>query len=594
MIGGKTFPITFLLGAKGKPSQKLAAEATAMQKAAAKIGGAGKALTVGVTAPLLALGGAATRNAANFGDSMSNISTVIDTDKESIDAMGSEVLRIGRRTPVALGDLSAALYDVRSAGIGAGEQFKVLEKSAQLGVAGLGTTAEAADIATSAINAFNLKGEKADKVYSQVFATTQVGKTTIAQLAQGFGSVAGTVAATGTELDEYLSAVAALTTTGLPASEAHTQLKAVISGLTRETKLGSKVFRALGAKDLPQLIEKSGGLVPALQAISDKLGGNKTKMLEVLGSTEALNAAIGLTGNQAEAQKNALELMRGEGDLLAEAFAKKSNSSSAKFQRMANKIEASSIRIGNALLPTVERIAGKVEALTDWFDGLDEGTKDWVVSLGMVAAAVGPVLIGLSTMIQLGTTVKATVVALTAAKTAAAGAATTGAAANATLGASYTALLGPLAAVAAAVGAVALAYDQYQKLDSELGEVGVGGTIGSMLHRGTLDPFEAYDAAADDAARARANERASKERVAGLLNSGPGGPLSPQRRAGLLDGLVPPAMLADGPAASGSKKSETEVKVSFANAPPGTRAQTTKSSGDAYVELAMGISMGGG
>ena len=62
--------------------------------------------------------------AANFSSEMANVSTLIDTTVESMDAMKSTVLDIAGRTPVKLSDLTAALYQVRSAGISAADQFQ--------------------------------------------------------------------------------------------------------------------------------------------------------------------------------------------------------------------------------------------------------------------------------------------------------------------------------------------------------------------------------------------------------------------------------------------------------------------------------------
>ena len=84
-----------------------------------------------------------------------------------------------------------------SAGVSAGDAMGVLNDSARLAVAGLGTTKEAVDIATSAINAFGLQGDKAAGVYDVVFTAIKNGKTTLSQLSQGFGAVAGTVAQAG-------------------------------------------------------------------------------------------------------------------------------------------------------------------------------------------------------------------------------------------------------------------------------------------------------------------------------------------------------------------------------------------------------------
>ena len=99
--------------------------------------------------------------------------------------MQKSVLDLGKRVPVSLDDLASALYDIRSAGISAGDAMGVLEGSAKLAVAGLGTTKEAANIVTSAINAFGLKGKDQANVYNTFFETVKNGKTTISELSQG-------------------------------------------------------------------------------------------------------------------------------------------------------------------------------------------------------------------------------------------------------------------------------------------------------------------------------------------------------------------------------------------------------------------------
>lgn len=341
-------------------------------------------------AAVVAAGGAAltasTRNAIEFQEQMGNVATIIDTNTESLDAMGEKVLEIGSRTPVPIGQISEALYDVRSAGISASEQFNVLEKSAQLGVAGLGSTKEAVDLVTSSINAFQLKGAEAEGVYDQIFRTVQSGKTTITGLSQGFGAVAGTVASTGTKLDEYLSSVAALTTTGAPAAQVHTQLKAVFAGLTRETKDTTKVFSKLGAQNLPDLIQQSGGFVPALHKIKKALGGDSAAILKLVGSTEALNAVLGLTGAQAEAQQKTLAGMRSGADAVGEAFEKQAGKPSATLQMMRNNVERLSIGIGNKLLPIVDKVA---TAISGW---VKENGKLVADKVEAFIAAVSPLV----------------------------------------------------------------------------------------------------------------------------------------------------------------------------------------------------------
>lgn len=51
--------------------------------------------------------------------------------------------------------------------------------------------------------------------------------------------------------------------------------------------------------------------------------------------------------------------------------------------------------IGEALLPTVNRLIGAAQAATDWFINLDEGAQGFAIALGMVLAGTGPLLLAL-------------------------------------------------------------------------------------------------------------------------------------------------------------------------------------------------------
>lgn len=600
MLSGKSYPINFVLGAVDKGAASgVKATVSKINAATATLGKTGKFMTTALTLPILAAGGATIKFAVDFENQMADVETVIDSTKENIGEMGDKVLEIGKRVPVGFADMTAALYDVRSAGVSATDQFQVLEKSAMLAVAGKGTTAEAVDLVTSSLNAFGLEGEKAARVYDNIFATVGIGKTTISQLATGFGGVAGTVADNKIELDEYLSAVAAMTTVGQPAAQAHTQLKAVMSGLTRETKESKKLFKSLGATDFKDLIKISGGLVPALDKIKGELKGDSAAILNLVGSTEAMNAVLGLTGGLASKQREALALMRSDAQVLDEAFAKKQNTTAARTQILANKIQANGIKIGQSLTPIYGKLSDMAGTAVDGFEKLDEGTKTNIAAFVALAAVVGPTLWVLSVgvtvfkalriwmiltkiatfawrgaMFALRTAVLAVkaVVALTVGVTRL----MTGAmisstvATKASIAPSYaaaggfTAMLAPIAAVALAIGALYLAWDRYNKLDKDLeGSGGVTGTVGKMWEMGTFDPFKAHDAVMNEKAMAAAQDRDAK-------------------------GAVPKL---DAAKAAGGKTDKSEVKVSvdFSNMPPGVMAEVEKLKGQAELDVSQGM-----
>ena len=146
--------------------------------------------------------------------------------------------------------MTASLYQVRSAGIDAGDAMAVLESSAKLGVAGLGTTEEATNLLTTAFNNFADDAHNADAIANLLFKTVKAGKTTVAELTQAFGDLAPIAKAAGVSLEEVLASTAALTTTGLKTSVAQNKLKALFDEMTRSEGKLAKATEELGIQNI--------------------------------------------------------------------------------------------------------------------------------------------------------------------------------------------------------------------------------------------------------------------------------------------------------------------------------------------------------
>lgn len=344
---------------------------------------------------LTAASGLNAKLAGDFEEGMNNVSTLIDTNVESLADMSNEILKIGKNSPKTISDLTEGLYSIRSAGIAAEEQFNVLRGSERLAVAGLATTAEAVDISTSAINAFGLKGKEASMMYDMLFKVVKYGKTNISEFAQGFGSVAGVVASADIKLDEYSAAVAAMTTTGVKANIAHTQMKAVIAGLSRATDDQVEIFNKLGAQSFKDLIQKSGGMVNALDKIKTAVGGDEAKIISLVGSVEAYNAVMSLTGATNKVYTQTLDDMRNGADSLSEAYAKQTAGFNMQLKIIGNQFQALGIKFGNGLLPVLKSAGNVLKGIIGFLDRMPDGFTNFAA---IAVAGTGAALVGLSGM----------------------------------------------------------------------------------------------------------------------------------------------------------------------------------------------------
>lgn len=348
-------------------------------------------LTAGV---VMATGiGYAVNEAAKFEKSMSNVSTTIDSTPELMKSMSDSVLNMAKKLPVPISQLTEALYDVVSAGIDAKDSMFVLEQSARLGIAGLGTSKEGVDIITSSLNAFNIKASESAKVANMVFKAVKYGKTTVSGIAESFGSSAALVKNSNVSLEEYLATTAVLTTTGMTASRAQTQVSSAVTALIKPSKTMSLIFSKLGVRDIPKWIKTNGGLVNSMRIVrneADKMGILTSK---AFGRKEGFSAMLSLLGPLANKFKEVYGDIKGSSNSMDEAVAKQQKTFSAGVQRMKNNLTILAIKIGNQLIPRLngflDRLTPIVEKTTSWMEknsGLVDILLD--VTVGLLALGV--------------------------------------------------------------------------------------------------------------------------------------------------------------------------------------------------------------
>lgn len=310
--------------------------------------------------------------AVKFEKAMTNVATLVNTSTENMIEMGKKVKDISKRIPKDLAELTEALYDVRSAGISAGDAMEVLETSGKLAVAGLSTVKEATNLLTSAINVYGDESHDANVIAEILFKTVKYGKTTIAGLAQGFGKVAAIAKETGISLEDLSAATAILTITGITAAESQTALKAMISNVLKPTTDATDAAERLGIQfDLAAL--QADGLAGMLVAIAEKAGDDKQALADLFGSVEAANAIFSLTSKDGAAKfKEILDDMTISSGALDEAFIKQNETTDAQYQLLKNNLNVVMTDLGTTILPHVVKA---VQWLIKYLKNMSEGIK---------------------------------------------------------------------------------------------------------------------------------------------------------------------------------------------------------------------------
>lgn len=282
-------------------------------------------------------GGLAVTSFMNVQDALAPIGTLLGFQSDEYNKYTENVKKLIAASPQSADEIGRGAYDVLSAGIMDVDAATIaLNESQKLAAAGLGQVPDAVDVITSSMNAFkseNLSGADAARI---LFGTMSIGKADLNGIAQGFGGIAPMAAQAGVSFQEMMASVAAMTQTGLPASEVYTGLKATLSNVIKPTAEAAKVAKDLGLDFSTAAIE-SKGFSGFLDDVKAKTGGSTDTMAKLFGSVEALNLVMALTGDQAGTFKESIDGVVTSGEGLDDAAKGINNTLSNQFATMKNR-----------------------------------------------------------------------------------------------------------------------------------------------------------------------------------------------------------------------------------------------------------------
>lgn len=357
-----------------------------------------KLATVGTVA-FAGIVAASVKAAADFEKSMGDIQTLYGDSTKEVATMEEEIKNLLKTTPTTAEDLGASAYAIVSAGISdASDAMNVLKESNKLGVAGLGTTAEATDVVTSAINSFNIEAKDSNKVADIFFKTVQAGKTNISELAQGFGQVAPLAEASGVQFEDLMSTTGAMTTSGLKASIAYSQIRGVLSNMLKPTKEMKDAMDDVGitSNNLEDIMSEKG-LTGTIRMLSDSVDGNRGELAKMFGSVEGLNAVMMLLGETGDNQIEIMNNMTDSNNTLNDAYDKQIDKTTEQYKILKNQLNVEMMELGNKILPY---LVDAMELLPFWLETIYDWWDSWTTALSKVITFIDNVISAISRAIK--------------------------------------------------------------------------------------------------------------------------------------------------------------------------------------------------
>ena len=358
---------------------------------------------------MLGVGAACLKMATDFETSMAKLSTIADTSKVSMDTMKKAVKDLSNQTGISASQVANDTYDAISAGVDTASAVDFVKNSTKLATAGFADSGAALDVLTTILNAYGLKASEVTTVSDLLINTQNLGKTTVGDLASSMGKVIPTANAMGVGLDNLCAAYTITTAKGIATAESTTYINGMLNELGNSgTKVGQIIKKQTG-KSFQELMASGSSLGDVLGILQNHSKKSGVAFNELWGSQEAGKAAMSLLSDGTEGFNKRLKEMQSTTGSTEAAFQKMSNTTEYKTNLAINKLKNGATDLGEtllvALLPTINRACDAVESFTNWFTNLDDETKNTIVSIGGVVAALGPVTIMIGKVISIGATV---------------------------------------------------------------------------------------------------------------------------------------------------------------------------------------------
>jgi len=379
---------------------KIEALQSGLKKAEREIGRSGRKLnrlgsdlTAAFSLPLAGAGLASLKFATDFETSFTKIETLVGVSGDTLANFKTEIGNLSGPLATSKTALSDALFTITSAGQRGAEALVTLEQASKASAIGLGETKEIARAATAAVTAYGAENLSSAEAIDKFTAIVREGNLEAAELAPQLGKILPIAAQLGVSFGEVGANIATFTRLGVNPGEAVTGLKSLLSSIIKPSEQAKKELQKLGisSQELRESISERG-LAGTLQDLIKAYDGNVEGLSRLFPNVEGLTNALGTAGAQGENYIEIVNSISKSNGIVNEGFEKVSETANFKLQKAFVNLKNVGSQFGSVLIPVLTDLLGSVTPLLNTFSKLDESTKKIIVSTGLFAAAVGPIL----------------------------------------------------------------------------------------------------------------------------------------------------------------------------------------------------------
>lgn len=419
-------------------SQELQAAGDKISGVGDKVAGAGEKMTKSVTLPIVGVGTAIVKTAADFEAQMSKVSAISGATGGDLEKLEAKAREMGEKTKFSATESAEAFEYMAMAGWKTEDMISGIDGILNLAAASGADLATTSDIVTDALTGFGLAAEDAGHFADIMAAASSNANTNVEMMGETFKYVAPVAGALGYSAEDVSVAVGLMANSGIKASQAGTSLRTLLTNMASPSKDMKAAMDDLGVS-----LEDDAGNMKTFREVMDDLRGSfgqgnisadrfqeklnslnaqlengKIKedkynegieelMHEAYGAEGAVKAQYaamlagkeGMSGllaivNASEEDYNKLTGAIENCDGVSQDMADTMNDNlQGQIQILVSQLQELALSLAETLMPIIKDVVAHIQNLVDKFNNLSPKTQEMIVKIGLIVAAVGPVLL---------------------------------------------------------------------------------------------------------------------------------------------------------------------------------------------------------
>ena len=376
-------------------AQQVAAVGEKMKTVGGKMSEIGQDLTTKVTLPLAAAGAVGAKKFAEVDKVMQLTNKTMGNTEAQAQLLDEAMKSAAANSTYGMSDAATATLNFARAGLNAEQAASALAPAMNLaaGEGGNLDTVSAGLVAT--INGFGGSFDDAAK-YADVFANAcNNSALDVDSLSESMSIAAPIFKAAGYGVNDAALYMGIMANKGIDANVAANSLKTGLARLVEPSKQGAEWLKKLGV----EVTNADGSMKDSVTVQKDL-----HKAFAGLSESEQIAAASAIFGknqmsnwlaliNTAPGEVDSLSAALGEEGTTAEMAEAMMSGFGGSIEKLKSSIDVAATSLGQALAPTILKVAEGIQKAVDWFNSLSESQQQLIAKIGLIVAALGPVLL---------------------------------------------------------------------------------------------------------------------------------------------------------------------------------------------------------